>query len=107
MAKKDTGKITITLDKTVVKMLRAKKEGVETWNNLLIRLAGRSRCGIECLICGAFLENEDMSQSPNELAEKNEWRIVYSGKVELDGDEIKTKVKLGYMCRNCCRIEES
>ena len=107
MAKKDTGKITITLDKTVVKMLREKKEGVETWNDLLIRLAGRSRCGIECLICGAFLENEDMNQSPNKLAETNVWRIIYSGRVEQDGDELRTKVKLGYMCRNCCRSEKN
>jgi len=107
MAKKDTGKVTITLDRSIVKMLREKKEGIETWNDLLIRLAGRSRCGIECLICGAFLENSDLNQSPNKLAETNGWRVVYSGRVELDGDEIKTKVKLGYMCRNCWRIEES
>jgi len=100
MAKKDTDYITITVKKTTVAKLK-KKKGSETWDRMLLRLAEESRCGIECLICGAFLELDDLNQSPNALAEVNGWRMVYSGQVELENGEMKTKVRLGYMCQNC------
>ena len=82
--------MTITLEQTTVKILRAKK-GSETWDELMLRLIRRGRCGIECLICERWIETEDVHVSPSVLAEMSGW-----DEVATSGD-----VKLGYVCTHC------
>jgi predicted CopG family antitoxin len=105
MAIKDSGKVTITLDREIVTMLRAKKKGMETWNDLMWRLGDRRRCGIECAMCGKFIGTTDMSISPEKLAKENGWRELYTGRVQLDRGGVKTKVELGYVCPSCGSAE--
>lgn len=84
------GKANLTLEPATVEVLRAKK-GSETWDGFLMRLAKRQRCGIECIICGKWIETADAHVSPSVLAEMNKWR-----EVSCEGE-----VKLGYVCPNC------
>ena len=90
MAIKGIGKVTVTFERSTVEQLRAKK-GSETWDEFLLRLASRQRCGIECIICGKWIETTDAHVSPSVLAEMNKWR-----EVSCEGE-----VKLGYVCPNC------
>ena len=90
MAIKGIGKVTVTFDRSTVEQLRARK-GSETWDEMLLRLARRQRCGIECVICGKWIETTDAHVSPSVLAEMNGWR-----EVSCEGE-----VKLGYVCPNC------
>ncbi len=92
MAIKGSGNVTVTLARTTVAMLRAKKKDLETWDDLMLRLARRRRCSIECAICGTLLETRDPHVSPSVLAEINGWR-----EVSCDDE----KVKLGYVCASC------
>jgi DNA-directed RNA polymerase subunit RPC12/RpoP len=101
MAIKGSGKVTITLDRKTVAMLRAKKKGLETWDELMQRLGRKRKWGIECIICGATIEMTEANISPAILAKANGWREVYSGRVRLEDTGIKTDVELGYMCKHC------
>ena len=101
MAIKESGKVTITLARTTVAMLRAKKKDLETWDELMQRLGRTRKWGIECIICGAIIEMTEANMSPAMLAKANGWREVYSGRVRLEDSEIKTDVELGYMCKHC------
>jgi hypothetical protein len=103
MATKESGNVTITLARTTVAMLRAKKKDLETWDGLMHRLYARQRkYGIECTICGKFIETENMDTSPNMLAKEQGWQPLYSGRVEeVATGEIKTTVELGYICPSC------
>jgi hypothetical protein len=102
MATKESGNVTITLARTTVAMLRAKKKGLETWDELMHRLYARQRkYGIECTICGKFVEAENMDTSPNMLAKEQGWQPLYSGRVDVESGEIKTTVGLGYICPSC------
>jgi hypothetical protein len=83
-------KRTLTLKRATVEELKTKKRA-ETWDELLLRLARRQRCGIECMICGKWIETTDAHVSPSVLAEMNKWR-----EVSCEGE-----VKLGYVCPNC------
>jgi hypothetical protein len=57
MATKESGNVTVTLARTTVAMLRAKKKDLETWDDLMRRLYARQRkYGIECTLCGKFIE---------------------------------------------------
>jgi hypothetical protein len=100
MAKKDSGNVTITLDRTTVAMLRAKKKDLETWDEMMCRLGRRCQCGIECIACGKLVESADGNMSPNMLAKEYGWESMYSGKTALGG-KVVSRVKLGYMCYNC------
>lgn len=101
MAVKDSGKVTITLDRTTVTKLRAQKKGMETWDGLMQRLGERRRYGLECIICGTFQEGEDKDKSPNMLAKEHGWRMIYSGAVYIGRGGIATQVELGYICPSC------
>ena len=82
---------TLTLKLSTVKELKKIKRGA-TWDELLLRLARRQRCSIECVICGTLIETTDTHISPSVLAEINGWR-------EVSCDD--KKVKLGYVCPSC------
>ena len=84
------GKVTVTLERTIVETLRARK-GSETWGEFFLRLAKRQRCGIECIICGRWIETTDAHVSPSVLAEMKGWQEVAT----------KGEVKLGYVCPDC------
>jgi hypothetical protein len=98
---KGSASVTITLDRTTVAMLRTKKKGLETWDALMQRLGGWRRYGLECTICGAFLEIGNMDKTPNMVAKENGWQKVYSNVVHVDGEEIARQVELGYICPSC------
>ena len=80
----------MTLERATVETLRARKRD-ETWDEFLLRLVSRQRCGIECIICGKWIETTDAHVSPSVLAEMKGWR-----EVSCEGE-----VKLGYVCPNC------
>jgi hypothetical protein len=96
MAIKGIGKVTVTFERSTVEQLRARK-GSETWDEMLLRLARRQRCGIECIMCGKWIETKDIHVSPSVLAEMNDWREVRF----KDGGE------LGFVCPNCAFPSES
>lgn len=84
------GKSNLTLDQRTVELLRANK-GSETWDEMLLRLSGRGRCGIECVICGEWIETTDIHVSPSVLAEMNDWQEV----------GLKDGHRLGFVCPTC------
>ena len=84
------GKANLTLEQKTVEMLRANK-GSETWDGMLLRLSRRARCGIECVICGTWVETTNIHVSPSVLAEMNGWQEVI----------LKDGHKLGFVCRSC------
>jgi hypothetical protein len=104
MAIKGSAKVTVTLDRSTVDMLR-KKKGSETWDELMLRLAKRQRYGIECTICGKFVEAKNMDISPNMLAKEQGWQPLYSGRVEETTGELKRRVERGYICPSCSNRE--
>jgi len=102
MALKGTGNVTITLDRETVKMLRAKKRGLETWDELMCRLGVRSQCGIECVICHKWVGSDDAGVSRNDLAEANDWAPMYISRVKLvAGEGIVTNGEIGFACAEC------
>lgn len=102
MATKESGNVTVTLARTTVAMLRSKKKDLETWDALMRRLYTRQRkYGIECTICGKFIEAKNMDKSPNMLAKEYGWQPLYSGRVDVESSEITTTVELGYICPSC------
>jgi hypothetical protein len=98
MAEEEKG--TLTLKLSTVKELKKIKRGA-TWDELLLRLARRQRCSIECVICGTLIETTDTHVSPSVLAEINGWQPLYSGRVDEESGEVKTTVELGYICQAC------
>ena len=102
MSLKDTDTVTVTLKKDTVKMLRVKKRGLETWDELMCRLGERPRCGIECLVCNKLIRTDDPGMSRNDLAEANGWEPLYVGGVELvAGEGIVTTGEIGFACAEC------
>ena len=97
MTLKGSGSVTITLDRETVKMLRAKKRDLETWDELMCRLGERSQCGIECLICHRWVGSDDAGVSRNELAEAKGWARV---KLEA-GERLVLNGEIGFACAEC------
>jgi predicted RNA-binding Zn-ribbon protein involved in translation (DUF1610 family) len=90
---KGTSKITITLDRTTVAILREKKRGVawDAFMRSLIRLKSQG-ARAECMMCGNVLETEDLNKSPKALAEENGWTEI----------EIKGRGSaIGFACPSC------
>ena len=92
MALKDSGNVTITLKRSLVAELRAKKKGQETWNDLLLGLSKRARCSIECMSCSEVLETKSIFTTLSELAEANDWTVIY----------VKNKA-VGFLCESCIK----
>lgn len=102
MAKKNSGNVTITLNRTTVEMLRAKKKGMETWDELMLRLGQRREFELECAFCGTVIKTKDVYTTEAALAKEYGWEMMYSGRVDLrDGRGIETTVELGYVCSRC------
>ena len=101
MTKKGSDSITLTLKKDTVRMLREKKGGSEKWDELIRRLARRKNCGLECAMCGAWLETDEMDISLDDLASRHGWTGVYSAGEIVNMEGIETRMKLGYMCQKC------
>jgi len=102
MALKGSGNVTITLDRKTVEMLRAKKRGLETWDELMCRLGERPQCGIECVICHKWLDTDDPEMSRNDLARANGWARIYIGRVKVEvGEGIVTNGGIGIACAEC------
>ena len=102
MATKDSGNVTITLNRTTVEMLRAKKKDLETWDELMLRLGRKRQFEIECVFCGAVIKTKNVNTTEVALAGEYGWKMMYSGRVDLiEQDEIETTVELGYVCPEC------
>ena len=101
MTKKGSDAITITLKKDTVRMLREKKGGSEKWDELIRRLARRKNCGLECAMCGAWLETDEMDISLDDLAGRHGWTGVYSAGEIVNRKMIEPGRKLGYVCQKC------
>lgn len=93
MAIRDSSKITITLDRTTVAILREKKRGMawDAYMHSLLRLESQGSRA-ECMRCGKVLESDDISKSPKALAKENGWiEITASGRENV----------IGFVCPNC------
>lgn len=108
MAIKDSGKVTVTLNRTTVEKLRAEK-GVEAWDAFMLDLIENRKQGVRarCIICDAFIQTTDVNISPSELAKRRGWEEMYSGRVYLNRDGVRTKVELGFICDKCVEVEDA
>ncbi|MEA1957575.1 MAG: hypothetical protein U9N01_04390 [Euryarchaeota archaeon] len=93
--------VTVTLDRTTVEMLRSQKRGLETWDNLMLRLGMRKKgWQLECKICGAIIETTDEEMSPAELARTHWWAKLYTNVCGEYAD-----IPLGFICKRCQDLE--
>lgn len=93
MSIKDSSKITITLDRTTVAILRERKRGMawDAYMRSLIRLESQGSRA-KCMRCGKVLETEDISKSPEVLAQENGWtEIAVKGRLNT----------IGFACPSC------
>jgi hypothetical protein len=98
MALKESKNVTVTLERTTVAMLRAKKKGLETWDELMQRLGQRQKWEIECMICGRVLGTENIYESPSIVAEKNGWtEVAVKGRLNA----------IGFACPDCLLVLEA
>ncbi|AJP62031.1 hypothetical protein [ANMV-1 virus] len=97
MTLKGSDNVTITLARTTVAMLRAKKEDLETWDELMLKLGRRQCLEITCAFCGAIIGTGDTNTTLDMLANLNGWDIVYSSREAV----------LGYMCPACAELHGS
>jgi hypothetical protein len=98
MAKKDTGKITITLDRETVKKLRSAKRDM-TWDDYMLYLLRTQMTGahVECLICGRIFRSAKLDVSPRMLAEEERWT-----EVAMKGGRV-----IGFVCLDCIAKTET
>lgn len=91
MAKSGTGKITITLNRTTVDLLRLRKRAVP-WDKYLLGATDR-KCGIECMNCGGWLEANRTDISQDTLAKYYGWKpmAIYGEKT------------IGFLCKECAK----
>ena len=90
MALTGSESVTITLDRSIVKRLRAKKRGLETWDQLMLRLLERVQGGVECIRCGRVLKAGGVQVTQRMIAEKSGWK-----EVKVDGNVV------GFACTHC------
>lgn len=93
MTKSGTDKITITLNRTTVKLLRRRKRGT-AWDAYLLDATNR-KCGIECMGCGRWLESQRTDISQDTLARYNGWKpmAIYGEKT------------VGFLCDECTKVK--
>jgi hypothetical protein len=103
MAKSGNKKITITLNRTTVDVLRRRKRDT-AWDVYLLEATNR-KCGIECMGCGRWLEAHRTDISQDTLARDNGWKrmIIYEDerRMEIDGEDT-----VGFMCDECAKVKE-
>jgi hypothetical protein len=91
MAKSGNKKITITLNRTTVDVLRRRKRDT-AWDVYLLEATDR-KCGIGCMNCGRWLEAQRTDISPDTLARDNGWKpmVIY-------GEDT-----VGFLCDKCAK----
>lgn len=98
MALKDSGTVTITLNRTTVKKLRSEKGGI-AWDTFMLNLIEGMKQGVraKCVLCGKVVESTDIDLSPSELARRLKWKeILIRGKPK----------SIGFVCDKCSREEK-
>ena len=93
MAIKDSGKVTITLDRTTVEKLRNEKGGM-AWDAFMLNLIGCMTQGvrIKCITCKRMFRSGDIDLSPSVLAKRLGWKEV----------SIRDKPgTIGFLCDKC------
>jgi hypothetical protein len=93
MTKSGTDKITITLNRTTVKLLRRRKRGTP-WDAYLLKATNR-KCGIECMNCGRWLEANRTDISQDTLARDNGWKTL-----KEYGEDV-----VGFLCDECTKVK--
>ncbi|MBE9592571.1 MAG: hypothetical protein IMF19_03745 [Proteobacteria bacterium] len=93
MAIKDSGKVTITLDRTTVEKLRSEKGGM-AWDAFMLDLIEWMKQGVRarCVVCRKGVGSVDVDLSPSMLAKRLGWREV---SVRGRPDSI------GFLCDKC------
>jgi hypothetical protein len=89
MAKSGNKKITITLNRTTVDVLRRRKRD-SSWDAYLLEATNR-KCGIGCMNCGRWLEAQRTDISQDTLARDNGWKSL----------KIYGEKRVGFMCDDC------
>ena len=77
MAIKDSGKVTITLDRTTVKKLRSEKGGM-AWDVFMLDLIGCMKQGVtaRCVVCRKVAGSTDIDLSSSLLAKRLGWKEI-------------------------------
>lgn len=93
MTKSGNDKITITLNRTTVDVLRRRKRSTP-WDAYLLKATDR-KCGIECMNCGRWLEAQRTDLSQDTLARDNGWKpmVIYGEKT------------VGFLCDECAKVK--
>ncbi len=90
---KNSGKVTITLDRTTVEKLRNEKGG-KAWDAFMLALIEGMKQGVRarCITCGRIFRSTDIDLSPSELAKRLGWKeVLIKGKPE----------SIGFVCDKC------
>lgn len=93
MAIKDSGKVTVTFNRTTVEKLRSEKGG-KAWDAFMLDLAESRKQGvrIKCVVCRRILESGDIDLTSRAFAKRFGWEEV----------SIKSKSGwVGFVCNIC------
>lgn len=93
MALKDSGKVTITLNRTTVKKLRSEKGGM-AWDAFMLDLIESMKCGVRarCVVCRKEVGSGDVDLTPSILAKRLGWKeISIRGRLN----------SIGFVCDKC------
>ena len=95
MAIKDSGKVTITFQRTTVKKLRSEKGGI-AWDAFVLDLIEGRKHGVSarCVVCRKIVGSRDIDLTASTLAKRLGWKEV------LVKGEPGTK-SIGFLCNKC------
>jgi hypothetical protein len=99
MAIKDSGKVTVTLNRTTVEKLRSEKGGM-AWDAFMLDLVRGMKQGVKarCVICRKVVESGDVDLTASMLVKKLGWKeISVRGRLN----------SIGFLCDKCSSDAEA
>lgn len=93
MAIKDSGKVTVTFNRTTVEKLREEKGGM-AWDDFMLNLIGSRKTGVRarCILCRKVVESGDVDLTASMLVKKLGWKeISVRGRLN----------SIGFLCDKC------
>jgi hypothetical protein len=77
MAIKDSGKVTVTFNRTTVEKLREEKGGM-AWDDFMLNLIGSRKTGVRarCILCRKVVESGDVDLTASMLVKKLGWKEI-------------------------------
>jgi hypothetical protein len=93
MAIQDSGKVTVTLNRTTVEKLRSEKGGI-AWDAFMLDLIEGMKQGVRarCVVCRKVVESGDVDLTASMMVKKLGWReISINGGLNI----------IGFICDKC------